>query len=323
MATRRILIDTDTGVDDSLAILVALAEPRAEVIGIGSTYGNCRSDQAARNALYVLEVAGHEEIPVAQGAIPPPSTALIDSAAVVHGRDGLSGTGFQPNRLTTSDEDAVEQLLRVAEESEGQVELLTLGPLTNLAAALSRDPGVLGRFKAVVIMGGMGPRAGAEAIPASYPNYHRVGDPNVWHNSDAAQKVVNAHANITWVGMNVTGRFLVPFSLLDGLAAQGGAKARFARDIHVFYSDFVTRTYGRDEPVFTIHDTIAAAVLLDPRTAVESVDARPALAEDEDGRGGVWGEDSGPDDATHRFVVEVDRSEIEARIRETLASSAS
>lgn len=320
MAARKLLIDTDAGVDDSLAILVALAEPGADVIGIGSTYGNCRSDQAARNALYVLEVAGHEEIPVAQGAIRPPSTALIDSAAAVHGRDGLGETGFQPSRRTTSDDDAVEQVLRVSHESEGQVELLALGPLTNLAAALSRDPGVLGRFKAVVIMGGMGPRAGAEAIPASYPNYHRVGDPNVWHNSDAAQTVVHAHANITWVGMNVTGRFLLPFSLLDELAAQGPPKARFARDIHVFYSDFVTRSYGKDDPVFTIHDTIAAAVSLDPRTAVESVDARPALVQDENGRGGVWGEDSGPGGVTHRFVVEVDRSKIEARIRATLSS---
>jgi purine nucleosidase len=320
MSQRKILIDTDTGIDDALAILVTLADPAVDVIGIGATYGNCRTAQAARNALCVLEVAGTEDVPVAQGEIEPSSAEeLIAFAAPVHGQDGLGDTGLRPAHRTLSGEGAVEQLLRVAQEAGGETDLLTLGPLTNLAAALRRDRAVLSRFHAVVVMGGMGPAWLAGTVLPAYPGYLSVGDPNVRHNREAAEAVARTEAAITWVGMNVTGPLLLPAALLDDLAAQGSPRARFVRAIHRVYVEFVTQATGSAERVFTVHDTTAAAVLLDPGIALESVDATPALVRDETGRGGVWGQAPKPDAPAHRFVTKIDGSAIERRIRHALA----
>jgi purine nucleosidase len=244
---------------------------------------------------------------------------LIEYASPVHGQDGLGDASFRPGHRTISGEGAVEQLLRVGKEAGSETDLLTLGPLTNLAAALRRDHAALSRFHSVVIMGGMGPDWLAETVLPAYQGFLHVGDPNVRHNSEAAEAVARAEAAITWVGMNVTGPLLLPAALLDDLAEQGTPQARFVRAIHRVYSDFVTQTYGRAERVFTIHDTIAAAVLLDVGITVESVDATPALVRDESGRGGVWGQAPLADAPTHRFVTRIDAAAIERRIRHALA----
>jgi purine nucleosidase len=320
MRPRKVLIDTDTGIDDALAILVTLADPTVEIIGIGATYGNCRTAQAAHNALCVLEVAGAEDVPVAQGVIEPPSALeRIAFAAPVHGHDGLGDVGVRPQRRTISGEDAVGQLVRVAQEAGSQTDLLALGPLTNVAAALQRDPAVLSRFHAVVIMGGMGPDWLAGTVLPAYPGYLQVGDPNVWHHSEAAAMVARAEGVITWVGMNVTGPLLLPASLLDELAEQGTPQATFVRAIHRVYSEFVTRASESAERVFTVHDTIAAAVLLDAGIVLEAVAATPALVHDEAGRGGVWGQAPRAGAPTHHFVTKVDAAAIERRIRQALA----
>src|SRR5262249_21743604 len=144
-------------------------------------------------------------------------------------------------------------------------------------AALRRDPAVFSRFHAVVIMGGMGPDWLADTVLPAYPGYLRVGDPNVWHNSEAAVLVTHAAGAITWFGMNVTGPLLLPATLLDELAEQGPPQARFVRAIHQVYCAFVTQEAGSAARVFTAHDTIAATVLLDAGIATETVAATPAV----------------------------------------------
>jgi purine nucleosidase len=252
---------------------------------------------------------------------PPSALELIAYAAPVHGQDGLGDTGFRPARRAISGEGAVEQLLRVAREAGSETDLLTLGPLTNLAVALWHDRAVLSRFRSVVIMGGMGPDWLAATVLPVYPGYLEVGDPNVRHNSEAAAAVARAEAAITWVGMNVTGPLLLPASLLDDLAVQGTPQASFVRAIHQVYADFVTRATKSAAPVFTVHDTIAAAVLLDAGIALEWVEATPVLVRDETGRGGVWGQAPRTNAPTHRFVTKIDAAAIERRIRHALAPS--
>jgi purine nucleosidase len=320
MRRRKILIDTDTGIDDALAILVALADPAVEVVGLGATYGNCRTVQAAQNARCVLEAAGALTVPVALGVPDPPAArALIDYAAPVHGRDGLGDAGFSPRQPMLSSEDAVTQLLRVAREVGRETALLALGPLTNLAAALRRDPAVLARFAAVVIMGGMGPEWLADSVVAADPRFLAVEDPNVRHNPEAADAVAHAPGAISWVGMNVTGQVLLPMRLLDDLAGRGTPQAAFAQATHRHYSAFVTRATGSAEPVFTVHDTIAAAVLLDGRIATGSVAATPVVQRDAAGRSSLWGRAAAGSAPTHRFVTTVDRGAVEQRIRRALS----
>lgn len=315
MALRKILIDTDTGVDDSLAILVALTDPTIEVIGIGSAYGNCRSAQAAENALYVLEVVGVKHVPVAKGV--PESASdekLIALAALAHGRDGLGDAGLRAQDLTTSEENAVQQLLRVSREHGPETGLLALGPLTNLAAAILNDREVLSRFQSVVIMGGMGPQRLVNDITASYGGYFAIGDPNIRRNSVAAELVASADAAITWVGMNVTGPLLLPTSMLDDLADQGSPSALFARATHQLYSEFVTQRSGSPNKVFNVHDTVAAAIMLDSSTVLEMVAATPVVIRDTAGRSAIWGVECASGEQTHRFVTKVDAAAVEKRI---------
>jgi purine nucleosidase len=320
VSQRKVLIDTDAGVDDSLAILVVLSAPGVEVVGIGSTYGNCRAAQAAENALCVLEVAGADGVPVATGVMGPETAlATTDYAAVVHGNDGLGDVGAQPRYLMTSGENAVEQMLRVSRDHGAATDLLALGPLSNLAAALEADRQVLSRFRSVTVMGGMGPQWLAETVLAAYPRYRSVGDPNTHHNREAAHAVGQARAALTWVGMNVTGRLLMPEAMLDELAALGTPKASFARATHRLYSDFVTRTSGSQERVFTMHDTVAAAVMLSADVIRGSVYAVPFVEQDEQGRACLWGRASGPRERGHRFVTEVDRTKVERMVRRALA----
>jgi purine nucleosidase len=316
MSARKVLIDTDTGIDDSLALLVALAEPGVEVVGIGPTYGNCASAQAAQNALHVLEVAGAPPVPVAS-AVPEPASAraLIDWAAHVHGQDGLGELGLCPSHLNTSREDAVEQLLRISRGSGAATELLAIGPLTNLAAALRMDGEVLSRFRSVTIMGSMGPEWLAEEAQAAYPGFRTVGDPNTRHDPEAAGAVAATRANVTWVGMNVTGSMLFPMALLDELAERGSAKASFTQATHRLYGAFVTRAYNSPEPVFTAHDTVAATVMLSPTNVFGAVQASPSLVFDSDGRGSIWGTAPVPGRSVHRFITRVEPAEVEKRIR--------
>ena len=319
-ATRRVLLDSDTGVDDSLAILVVLAMPGVELLGIGSTYGNCRTGQAARNALCTLEAAGADQVPVAEG-VPEPAGAepLIAFAAPVHGSDGLGDAGFRPARLRVTGESAVDQLVRVSGTRGAEVDLIALGPLTNLAAALDRDPEVLARFHSITVMGGMGPDWLARAPSERHPGFLEVGDPNTRHNPAAAAALAACRAPVTWVGMNVTGGILLPESLLERAAEAGGRKALFARATHRVYSSFVTERSGSAERVFTAHDSIAAMAALDPDAVLQQVDGTPYLGSAAEGRPALWGRPPQPGEAVHRFVTSIDRDRLEWRLLEALA----
>lgn len=318
---RRVLIDSDTGIDDSLAILVVLALPAVELLAIGSTYGNCRTAQAARNALTTLEAAGADRVPVAAGATEPASAEeLIEFAAAVHGSDGLGGTGFRPGRLSLSPESAVDQLLRLSHARGAEIDLVALGPLTNLAAALAIDRDVLGRFRSVTVMGGMGPDWLAGAVPDRSPAFLAVGDPNTRHNPRAAAAVTASPAAITWVGMNVTGAMLLPESLLGRMGESGGNRAWFACATHRWYSDFVTARVGAPERVFTAHDSIATMVAIDPDAVLGQVPATPYLGRSGEGRPAVWGRPPKPGDRVHRFVTSVDRNRLEQHLVNALRS---
>ena len=314
---RPVLVDTDAGIDDALALLTVLdASQEVTVVGIGSTYGNCAAAFAARNSCCVLEVAGRADVPVAVGP-PHPPDSMVPAAAVVHGDDGLGNRSWMPS-IQPSEEGSVEQLLRLSHDHEGSLELLALGPLTNLAAALHEDPHVLERCARVVVMGGMGHPSRTETITAAYPNYPVVGDPNVWHNPAAAATVADATGRITWVGMDVTGRVHVPEAFLTEAARQGGAVAEFVAAITAHYADFVTRSSAATERVFTIHDSLAASVLLDQEIALEHITCPVEVDYQRDTRGGLWARATDDGRPWHHCVTEIDLDAVLARLRRVI-----
>ncbi|WP_420879220.1 nucleoside hydrolase [Rhodococcus sp. (in: high G+C Gram-positive bacteria)] len=316
---RSVLVDTDTGIDDALALLTVLSASNTDVIGVGTVFGNCNEHQAARNALTVLAAAGRTDIPVCVGSSrpgPPPA------APSPHGADGLGDRGLAPPAgQHPSSESAVDQILRIARDLPGRVDLLCLAPLTNIAAALAHDPLVLTQFKTVTIMGGMGMAARCNDVARILPKFLVKGDTNTNHDPEAAARVAAAPGPVTWVGMDVTGRLQLPWAELETMADHTTI-SRFVHTITSDYHAYCTRTYDTEQPIYTSHDSVAATVMLDPDVVVAAADAVGHVAFGEDGRASLWGHAVGPGQpvAAHRVVTSIDYDAVRQRITRTLAT---
>ncbi|WP_137725081.1 nucleoside hydrolase [Prescottella subtropica] len=313
---RRVLIDTDTGVDDALAILTVLAAPDTEVVGVGTVFGNCDEGQAAANALLVLATAGRTDVPVCVGR-PRPGPAL--SVPSPHGVDGLGDSGLpRPVGSRPSQETAVAQMLRWSRQHPGEVDLLCLGPLTNVAAALDRDPGLLTRFRSVTVMGGMGAAGRRDRVAAEQLSFLGKGDTNTAHDPAATARVAAAPGPVTWVGMDVTARLQILWADVESRAASSDI-ARFVRVISADYRVHCTRTYDADRPMVTSHDSVAAAVLLEPAVVRASAGLVCRVEHDRDGRASLWGHPPDAGDPRHRVVTDLDYAAVRAVVDRTLA----
>src|SRR5215203_1507979 len=149
--SRFVVLDVDVGIDDALMILYLLSEPDVEVVAIGATHGNCTAADSARNALRTLEAVGVTSVPVALGLESPFETP--HSAPQVHGYDGLGDIGLPEPAGQVTGESAVDQLLRLGKERPGELDLIAVGSLSNLAAALQQDPESLKRYRSVTYLG--------------------------------------------------------------------------------------------------------------------------------------------------------------------------
>lgn len=149
-----LLIDTDPGVDDALAILMAFNDPGHDVVGLSIAAGNVGLDYTVRNALKLCEVAGRDDVPVFAGCASPLVFVPREDAAHVHGRDGFGDVGFEPVARRAGSEHAALAILRLSHQYAGELLLVALGPLTNIALALKLDPTLPSRIKRFVVMGG-------------------------------------------------------------------------------------------------------------------------------------------------------------------------
>jgi purine nucleosidase len=250
--TRRIVVDTDTGIDDAHTLLYLTGRQDASIEAITSVYGNCTQDDSLRNIAYVQQLVGLD-VPLARGADGPLQGAPR-IAWQVHGRDGLGDRGYQRPEPRTVEETAARLLVRLGREHPGELDLLALGPLTNLALALRLDPQALARYRSVVLMGGSGPFAA--------PGQLRMVDANVHNDPLAAAAVFAApRTELVMVGVNVTAVTVIDEAGLARLAEAGTPVARFAAEIFDSYLDFYQHEWGRR--ICPLHDPLAAGVLLD------------------------------------------------------------
>ena len=304
-----IVVDTDTGLDDAHAMLYLLAQPDVEIVGVTAVYGNTWVDQAARNAATVLDVAGRSDIPIYVGAAGP----LQGEATIAtswHGFDGLGDRGLPGPAPQTQPESAAEFLVRVANERPERVDLLAIGPLTNLALALETDHDLLTKFRSVVIMGGGGP------YPS--PGGLTLTDSNSNHDRKAAERVYTARntGNVVMVGVNVTLRALLDEDAYDRLRRMPGRWAGFAAEVLDASNDTYQYIWGRR--VSAAHDGLAAVILHRPDVVSRWVDG-PAtftptagsfavqVARTYDGEALTFGTPKGP---TIRAAVEFDQTEF-------------
>lgn len=262
---RRLVLDTDVGIDDALMILYIAAQPNAEIVAIGSTHGNCSSAQAAINTLKVLEAIGLDGIPVAVGAESP--LAEPRHAAHVHGNDGLADAGLPSPYGNVSDESAADQLIRLSAEQPGELDLVAVGSMTNLGLALARDPEVLNRFRTVTVLAGLSRR------PTDQFPYQ---DANVFKSPEAADALFGSDSAMTVVPIDVTYCATLSDEQLRRIKESETPQALLAWKILPFYCDFYNGVLGRWTA--SMHDPLTAGVLLDPTLITEEV-ARPVYVE--------------------------------------------
>ena len=190
----KILIDTDPGIDDAMAIQLAFAHPDIDVVGLTSIFGNVHVPVATRNALALAEMAG-SDCPVAEGAAAPLVQPLQPPGYFVHGDDGFGNSGVIQPRGKPDPRSAAEFIVETIKTNPGDIALCPIGPLTNIALALRLDPTIADKVANVVIMGGAVETQG---------NVTEHAEANIWNDPHAAAEVLTAEWPMTLIGLDVT-----------------------------------------------------------------------------------------------------------------------
>lgn len=250
-AVRTILIDTDTASDDAIALIMALRSPRVRVAAITVVAGNVALEQAVRNALYVVELC-RASVPVYAGAAKPLSRPL-EIADWFHGVDGLGDHGYAPLHATPHPTHGVEAIIETALANPG-LEIITLGPLTNLALALNREPRIVSNISRCVVMGG---------APCCEGNVTPAAEFNIWSDPEAANLVLRSGLSIELIGWQLCRhQAVVKPEEINAILALDTPFASFA----IESNSIAVRAYyiQTGEHGISLPDPVAMAILLDP-----------------------------------------------------------
>ena len=248
---RRVILDTDPGVDDAMAIFLALRSPEVKVEAITVVAGNVPLPLTLPNALRLVEIAGRPDIPVAAGASAPLIRRLV-TAKYAHGNNGLGGVEFAEPKLKPVNESAVQLMSRVVHNNPGEITIVALGPLTNVATALVSEPSLASRIENIVVMGGS--LTGGNITPAAEFNFYV--DP------EAARIVFDAGVPLTMVGLHVTSRVQMHDEQIRVLGAAQNPVSQAAGKIMRATLD----RWQKERKItgFGMHDPLTMAYVIDP-----------------------------------------------------------
>ena len=256
----KMIIDTDAGVDDAQAIMLALADPAVDLLAITTLTGNVHIRQVNPNVLTILEVFGRD-VPVYAG-IDRPLVQPWEDAAEFHGGDGLGN--FQERPALTrqlEDEHAVLALLRLSREYDGEITLVALGPLTNIAAAIRLDPAFPARIKRFVFMGGtIAARGNTPVVTAEY---------NIYTDPEAAYITLDAFSDATMLSWETTLAHGMPWAQFNALCEIDTVGGRFFAGISRETAKRLKETY--DRPAYLLPDPLAMAITLDPSLVLRAM----------------------------------------------------
>jgi inosine-uridine nucleoside N-ribohydrolase len=246
--TTPVILDCDPGHDDAIALLLLLASPEVELLGVTTTYGNQTLEKTTANALRVLELVGRTDVPVAAGAERPLARELA-VAAHVHGESGLDGPVLPPPQTNVASEDAVGSMAEWILSTDRPITLVPTGPLTNVARYLDAH-GAEG-IERVVLMGG----AIAEG------NFTPAAEFNIWCDPEAAQLVFESGLDVTMVGLDVTHKAILGPADEVRLRSAGRVGG-FVAELNVYFTRYHRVTYGWNGA--PVHDAVAAAAVVRP-----------------------------------------------------------
>jgi len=291
MSKKKFIIDADTGSDDAVAILMALRDPRVEVLGITVVSGNVPLKQGIINTLSTAELCD-VDVKVFAGADKPLTREYIElytldefqkhvktlspdsvTAQCVHGIDGMGDIGIEPLNKKYEDEDAIDYLINSFNNNPKEITLVTLGPLTNIAKAIQKDPSIADKIEHCYVMGGTSDGTGNVSAAAEY---------NIWVDPEAAQIVFNSGLAITMVGWDNSYKYaMLKDKEINDMKSLKTKYANFCVDIQKTLIELTYSSYGFYG--FDLPDPITMAIALDNNIILESqqlhvlVDARDGI----------------------------------------------
>lgn len=256
---KRIILDTDTGVDDALAILLAMRSPELHVEAITAVSGNIHVNECVRNILITLEALGLDDIPDVAGGEAEPLTNTLTYADNIHGADGLGDVTrlvdtdgrrlYPPPKLQANPQHAVDLILDRIGDYPDEISLIAVGPLTNVARAIIKNPARMKQLREIIIMGG---------AFETYGNVTPAAEFNIYADPHAAQVVCDAGIPLVFVPLDVTMKAILTADMITRYAGQGAPAAVFVRDCTRPYLTF-HREHRNVDGCF-LHDPLAVAV---------------------------------------------------------------
>jgi len=247
---RRVIIDTDPGIDDAMAILLALNSTELKVDALTVVPGNVEGWQGLQNALKIVSLAGRCDVPVAAGAQHPLNQKLI-TAQFWHGSNGLAGVELPAPKCKADSRFGPDLIIELAHKYPHEITLIPVGPLTNIALAVSKDPSMVPLVKDIVIMGGS----------ISGGNVDGAAEANIYGDPEAASIVFNAGWIVTMIGSDVGERTLITRNHLAQLRAMQGPESDFIFKLADFY---LTRSEKSGYAGAAMYDPLAVATVIDP-----------------------------------------------------------
>jgi purine nucleosidase len=249
-AQRRVIIDTDPGTDDAMAIVLALNSSEFKVEALTVVPGNVNARQGLENALKIVSLAGRCDVAVAGGAQHPLNQKLI-TAQFWHGKNGLADVELPPSKCKADTRFGPDLIIEMVHKYPHEITLIPVGPLTNIALAVSKDPSIAFLVKDIVIMGG--------SITGG--NVDGAAEANIYNDPEAAQIVFNAGWMVTMVGSDVGERTLITRKYLAELQSSHGPQNDFIAKIAEFY---LTRSEKSGYGGAAMYDPLAVGIALDP-----------------------------------------------------------
>lgn len=250
---KRIVIDCDPGIDDSQAIMMAYMQPDIRIEAITSVSGNVGIEKTTANLLKILDVLEADAIPVYRGAAGPLVEKSPD-ASLFHGVDGLGGANLPESNRQIEAIPAALGLIKMGKQHQGELVLIAIGPLTNLALALRLDPELPSRYENLIIMGGAYLAQGNTAnLPAEF---------NIYADPDAAAVVFDGWPGLTMVSWELTLANAIPYTDISLLFGKQNPRSKFLKQTMDYSIDVLAKEYGREK--FFSADALAMAVMIEP-----------------------------------------------------------
>jgi len=262
----KVILDTDPGIDDAMAIAYAMAHPEIELMALTTVFGNVSVDKSTRNAQYILDVFGANTVDVAKGAGIPVVQAPLPHAEFVHGDDGI-GNCYPDIPVKLNPEarharlhnlSAADYIVEHVRLYPGEISLIAVGPLTNIAQALEKEPNLPMLVKQLIVMGGTVDEPG---------NVSPVAEANFFNDPHAVDRLLVHDWPMVIVGLDVTHKVMMTDTLLARLRDEGGVTGDFLWRTSRFYIDFysgIGAAKDAAEPQCAMHDAAAVAYLVEP-----------------------------------------------------------